>query len=67
MNDGWHQIYGRSVYVENGRIKRGLKCNNTLPAWPYRIMRDKRTWINETGMTVEAFRKGVKRGTVDLF
>lgn len=66
MKDGWHKICGYDVYVENDRVLRGTKANGTLPAYVYRRV-DERRWDNNCGITVNAFRSGVRRGTIRMF
>lgn len=66
MKDGWHTIAGKSVYVENERIIRGMKNNDTLTAYVYRWDRSTNAWIKEDSITPAAFRAGLKRGTIQL-
>ena len=38
IKDGWHKVYGEDVYVENGKVERGIKKdmnNSEVPCWPY--------------------------------
>lgn len=65
MKDGWHVISGQNVYVERDHILRGVK--NNLTVWPYRWNQKYNSWINETGISVNAFRSAVSRGTVRMF
>ena len=77
IKDGWHIIAGYDVYVEGGKILRGVL--GFVCARPYRkeygtqyddSMRKVRVWTggwNEcAGISVSAFRAGVKRGTITL-
>lgn len=64
VRDGWHEYYGREVYVENNRVLRGLRNNKTVH--PFRYNGNK-TWINISGVSVDGFISGIRRGTVDLF
>lgn len=66
IKDGWHTIAGESVYVENGRIVRGTKNNDTLPAYVYRWDRGAGCWIKKGSISPAAFRAGIKRGTIQL-
>lgn len=66
MKDGWHVICGYDVYVENDRVLRGTKANGTLPAYVFRRENERR-WNNASGVTVNAFRAGVRRGTIRMF
>lgn len=77
--DGWHAICGYNVYVEDGRVMRGVSGGqNPTTTYPYRthyewhddIGGKKRVangWDNCSGITVDAFRAGVRRGTVNMF
>lgn len=68
MRDGWHDIYGRRVYVENDRILRGIIRHSPLNVVPgYVFRRVGSGWGREDhGVSVNAFRAGVRRGTIDL-
>ena len=66
IRDGWHNICGYSVYVDGGYILRGTKAEGTLPAWVYRWNRQMGCWVREEKISVDAFRAGVKRETIDL-
>lgn len=69
MKNGWHNIQGRIVLVEDGFIIRGIKPDRNgyhVTAYVYRS--DKNTgWYKEDKITPNAFRSGVRRGTIDLF
>lgn len=65
--DGWHVICGYDVYVEAGRILRGVKKDRNggeVTCYPYRASRDGHSWYNDSGVTVSAFRAAVRRGTM---
>ena len=68
--DGWHTICGCEVYVEDGKIIRGMKedrNHSKVPAWVYRYNSRERVWVREYGgITVAAFRAGYARETIDL-
>ncbi len=64
--DGWHKICGYNVYIENDKVLRGTKSNGTLPAYVYRRVNE-RTWSHEENITVNAFRAGIRRGTIRMF
>lgn len=70
MKDGWHVIAGYNVYVEGDKITHGTLgegTSNYRTAWPYRwIGGPTNAWSNCAGLTVSAFRAGVKRGTIRL-
>lgn len=75
IKDGWHVILGYEVYVENGLVIRGIKEDSNgspVTAYPYRAQMKKcyygqfiSGWYQED-MSVDAFRAGVKRGTISL-
>lgn len=62
MKDGWHVIAGHDVYVEDGKVLRGLSTDKQRTVYPYRAVRD--GWNNDSGLSVGAFRAGVRRGSV---
>lgn len=70
MKDGWHKIAGYDVYIEDNKVIRGTLgegTSNYRTAWPYIwIGGPPNVWSNCTGLSVEAFRAGVRRGTVKL-
>lgn len=67
--DGWHKIAGYTIHVENGRVSRGVehRAGSVIwrPTFPYRWNDKLRCWCNES-MTVDAFRAGVRRGTIAM-
>ena len=65
MKNGWHTISGYEVYIENDRVVRGLNEDEMRTIYPYRVSR-KYGCVNDAGLTVNAFRAGVKRGTVEM-
>lgn len=68
IRDGWHTISGFKVYVEGGKIVRGMLgegCKQ-VTAYPYRACR-RGGWDICTGITVDAFRAGGNRRTITLF
>ena len=79
INDGWHEICGYSVYVEKGHIVRGVSGGkNPTTIYPYRThwewvdavggkRREARGWDMCAPISVDAFRAGVRRGTVEMF
>lgn len=68
ISDGWHTISGYTVYVEDGKVIRGIlgEGNAQRTAYPYRRARHG-GWDNDSGLTVSAFRAGVARGTIQMF
>ena len=67
MKNGWHQVLGYTVYVEDNLVLRGIlgSGNAQRTAYPYRADRNG-GWNNCSGLTVSAFRAGVARGTITL-
>lgn len=68
IKDGWHNIKGYDIYVENGLVKRGTLGDdlNYRTAWIYTKSKNG-GWDNASGeLTVSAFRARVKRGTVKV-
>ena len=64
--DGWRAICGWDVYIEDGFVVRGVSSGpDVVPVYPYRKDRHG-GWNSCSGLTVAAFRAGVKRGTVRL-
>lgn len=74
ISDGWHTICGYEVFVEDGCIIRGVvgSGNAQKTAYPYRQCwsfnglgeRHPDGWDNCSGLSVDAFRAGVRRGTI---
>lgn len=75
MKDGWHIVCGYKVYIEDGCVMRGVSHDEERPTAPYtvnwkyqktpygKIKMIEDGWDNDSGISVEAFRSGVKRGT----
>lgn len=69
ISDGWHVVSGYDVFVESGMILRGIlydSCGSSSSAYVYRRCRDG-SWTRCSGLSVAAFRSGVRRGTIELF
>lgn len=70
VSDGWHIIANHRVYVESGIVMRGMKRDyngGLVPSAVYRWSKKYRCWVNESGCnSVDAFRAGVKRGTITM-
>lgn len=68
MKDGWHTIEGFKVLVEDGKIHRGIINPgwNERTGYVYRKNRQLGCWASEGTISVEAFRAGVRRGTIIL-
>lgn len=69
VKDGWHKVCGREIYTEDGVITRAMKRDRNaglVPAFTYRRNAKWGGWDSEE-MTIEAFRAGLRRNTVDVF
>lgn len=69
VRDGWHTVYGFRVYVEDGKVSSGIKLdhnNSPVPAYPYRWDTSLNCWNNCSGLTLEALRAGMSRGTMTM-
>lgn len=66
IKDGWHEIAGYIVFVENDKILRGLTADEQRTTWCYRYNRRDGGWDAEDNITVGAFRAGVRRGTIKM-
>lgn len=67
IKDGWHTLAGHKVWVENGRVLRGISTDHNgsqVTVYPYRASRQDNGWDNDSGISVGAFRSGIQRGTV---
>ena len=62
VKDGWHTISGYDVYVEDGNVIWGFSSDNQRAIFPYRAVKD--DWISASGLTVDAFRAGIRRETI---
>lgn len=67
LKDGWHTVYGKSVFVENGKIIYGVTKdgnNSEVTCYPYEYNKDYNCWVNISGkVTLSAYRVGYNRGT----
>lgn len=73
IKDGWHVFYGVEVYVENGKVLRGVVWDGPLterPVYPYRYEKNiyypTGAWVNTYGVSVDAYRAGWRRGTIRM-
>lgn len=64
--DGWYTVCGYEVYIEDGKILRGISSDHQKPTWVYRHAKTD-GWDREEAITPDAFRAGVRRGTIDMF
>lgn len=68
--DGWHTCYGYRIYTEGNKVLRGVEGEylGTHTVYPYRRDRNHRNlWDCIAGCTYQAFKAGVKRGTIKMF
>lgn len=65
IRDGWHTIAGYEVYVEDGFIVRGISDDHQKPLYVYRSVRSG-GYDREYNITPDAFRAGVRHGTIIL-
>jgi hypothetical protein len=67
IKDGWHVVYNEDVYVENGKVVRGVTKDyngSEVTSYPYEYNKDYNCWVNISGeVTLSAYRAGRKRGT----
>ena len=66
--NGWRIVSGYEVYVENGKILRGVKQDSNggrVPAYPYRQARGG-GWDIISGISLAAFRAAARRGTMEM-
>ncbi len=66
IRDGWHKVAGYDVFVEGGKVLRGTIGSGTSyrTGYPYKYYRTGA--YNVAGISVNAFRYGVKRGNIEL-
>ena len=66
MKDGWHKVYGEDVYIEDGKVLRGTTGHGFTyrTTYPYRWTGD--GYTVDTGITVDALRAGMRRGTIAM-
>ena len=66
IKDGWHVLMGYDVYVENSRVLYGVTSDGQQTIYPFRSVRTG-GWDNASGLTVDSFRAGIRRGTIRMF
>lgn len=70
LRDGWHMVAGWEVYVEDGRILRGVMelCDGSrVTCYPMRHDRRRDVWgWDRKPLTPAAFRAGLARGTIRM-
>lgn len=70
VKDGWHTICGYEVYVEDGKVRRGIATvsGNQTTIYPYRWLgKPYNCYTSDPYMSVDAFRSAVNRGTAQMF
>lgn len=65
--DGWHIACGRSVYVENGFVLRGLSVDRQTAVYPYIWDKQSNCWTSNCFMSLDTFRRKFKDGSAGLF
>ena len=66
--NGWKIAGGYEVYVEDGKIMRGVIENHNgseITAYPYRLMPDG-SWSREIGVTLAAFRAAALNDKMEM-
>lgn len=66
VKDGWHKVLGYDVYVEDGKVTRCLVSHGSghRTAYPYR---DEPNCMSICiGISPDALRAGLKRGTIRI-
>ena len=65
---GWKIAGGDDVYIEDGKVLRGIKLDHNgyqVTAYPYRQSKSG-GWDLISGISLAAFRAGIRRGTMKL-
>lgn len=67
MKDGWHVMAGYQVFVEDGKVIRGIA--NGEPVYPYRRIefQVERSGTLDTSMSPSALRACINRGTAMMY
>jgi len=63
VQDGWHKIKEYNVWVESGRVRRGMKRDNNgslVAAYPYRYIGQ--GWGLEQGVLFTTLKSGIQHG-----
>jgi len=60
IKDGWHTICGYDMYVEDGKIIRGVEDSQTV--YVYKSVKD--GYTSACPVKVSTFRSGMARGTM---
>lgn len=63
--DGWHKVYGYSVWVEGGWAVRGLSSDGQRPLYIYAVAKDGGYDLCD-GAKLDTLRKAMARGTMVL-
>lgn len=63
--DGWHKVYGYTVWVEDGWAVRGLSGDGQRPLYIYSVSKNA-GYDRRDGVKLDALRSGMNRGTMVL-
>ena len=65
--DGCHIVYGKNIYVENGKVALGTtkgENDSEVTCYPYEYNKNLDCWVNiSRKATLSAYRAGYKRRT----
>ena len=69
VKDGWHSVDRYDVWVEDGKVLRGVKRtisdDGSGTLYPYRWMgKPYNCFTNVSGISLSALRSGLKRGSI---
>lgn len=70
IKDGWHNVKGFDIYVENGLVVRAMKYdynNNLVSAQVYVWDSRDRIWINAKGTKFSTVKNGIYKGNYGVF
>lgn len=65
VKDGWHKVYGYSVWVEDGWAVRGLSSDGQRPLYIYVVSKDGGYDLRYS-VKLDALRQAMARGTMVL-
>lgn len=65
VKDGWHKVYGYDVWVEDGWAVRGLGSDGRRPLDIYTVSKNTGYDFCD-GVKLDALRRGIRRGTMEL-
>ena len=67
VKDGWHKGNGWDIYVEDGKVLRGVDTDQNgsqITVYPYRYDGD--GWTICDGISLAALRAGLNRGSIEI-